>query len=125
MDKNKQIIALAEFDGYTNIHTFNGTTEWGQASKYWDFEDVGITYGEKYGLKEDYFHKIPDYTSDLNSIHRLENKLEDGEQYRINLHSVCGFGRAWKDSECNPEIAHSEAGQRAEAILKTIGKWED
>lgn len=66
---------------------------------------------------------LPDYLNDLNAMHEAEKAclLSKGkdkalwERYDNLLFSLCGgFARA-----------HATAAQRAEAFLRTIGKWED
>jgi hypothetical protein len=61
---------------------------------------------------------IPDYCNDLNDMHDAEKELYANEQddYWNELWNLCGseFG-----------ICHATSRQRAEAFLKTIGKWEE
>ena len=60
---------------------------------------------------------IPDYLNDLNAMHEAEKceKLEyQFDEYSRELCQVCAFGM--------PICA--TAAQRAEAFLKTIGKWK-
>lgn len=55
---------------------------------------------------------IPNYSTDLNAMHEAEKLLTDhwdGFHFRNHL--------------CNN--IHATARQRAEAFLKTIGKWRD
>lgn len=65
----------------------------------------------------------PDYLNDLNAMHKVEQAvlLAKGtdysrwEEYDNRLFDLCGgFARA-----------HATAAQRAEAFLRTIGKWEE
>lgn len=58
------------------------------------------------------FAQIPHFSTDLNAIHEAEKLLTDhwdGFHFRNHL--------------CNN--IHATARQRAEAFLKTIGKWRD
>lgn len=63
---------------------------------------------------------LPDYLNDLDAIHKVEKVLfTTGDSwcaYFEELENVCG--------EDNDPIT-ATAEQRAEAILKTIGKWEE
>ena len=66
------------------------------------------------------FHTpVPDYLNDLNAMHEAEKVLtvqQRGEMTLNIMHSNCdGY---W------PQL-HATAQQRAEAFLRTIGKWSD
>ena len=61
------------------------------------------------------------YTVDLNAMHEAEKMLskaqwEDFVQHLANDWS--SVSDAWKD------VCHTTARQRAEAFLRTLGKWE-
>lgn len=63
---------------------------------------------------------FPDYCNDLNAIHEAEKVLNDVsyDSYWSNLVFVC--------IQSNMERLNSAtARQRAEAFLRTIGKWKD
>ena len=57
----------------------------------------------------------PDYAHDLNAMHEAENVLtdDDWDLYCTEL----GHSLRW--------CAHATARQRAEAFLRTVGKWEE
>jgi hypothetical protein len=61
---------------------------------------------------------IPDYLNDLNAMHEAEKALtsEQLEVYCNILHKP-NHGVYW--------AIHATASQRAEAFLRTIGKWEE
>lgn len=64
---------------------------------------------------------FPDYLNDLNAMHEAEKVLREGHSVRWQVYKdylgvICGM-------ENTPTI-HATAAQRAEAFLKTIGKWE-
>lgn len=67
--------------------------------------------------------QLPNYPNDLNAMHEAEMTLNWNEQesfqadnYRDALTKECGHDR---------DIIHvATAAQRAEAFLRTIGKWE-
>jgi hypothetical protein len=64
--------------------------------------------------------KVPNYCDDLNAMHEAENVLEEKRlvwQYEMTLGRNGGNGFIWSK-------IHATARQRAEAFLKTIGKWE-
>lgn len=61
---------------------------------------------------------LPDYLNDLNDMHEAEKVLtnEQLEVYCNILHKP-NHGVYW--------AIHATASQRAEAFLRTIGKWEE
>ena len=92
-------------------------------------EKQRITIAEACGwepLPEGHFHPdnpvgqtMPDYTQDLNAMHEAEKVLtyaQGGEMTLWIQRMTCaGYG---------PQL-FATATQRAEAFLRTIGKWED
>ena len=62
---------------------------------------------------------LPNYTTDLNAMHEAEKTLtyEQGGEMTLWIErmSCAGYG---------PQL-FATARQRAEAFLRTIGKWED
>jgi hypothetical protein len=78
-------------------------------------------------------HALPDYLNDLNAMHEAESllsreqlaKLADFLTITTNARESAtlpeGFERL---AECIGIIAHATAAQRAEALLRTIGKWQ-
>ena len=69
--------------------------------------------------------EFPDYCNDLNAMHEAENRLlsDEKESYWYHLYEKCDrsvFSRV----EDNYKMIRSSARQRAEAFLKTIGRWE-
>lgn len=70
---------------------------------------------------------LPDYLNDLNACHEMENVLT-AEQGQTWAGLLCDMtdrfdGDAWKHAAYS--LAHATAAQRAEAFLKTLGKWEE
>lgn len=68
----------------------------------------------------------PDPLNDLNACHEAEKALTDElwPKYRDHLRTaVLGAVRMVSDW-CKADI-HATASQRAEAFLRTIGKWEE
>ncbi len=70
---------------------------------------------------------IPSYTTDLNAMHDAENIL-DYTQKRMLAHQI---RKMHNDGEynINPnalfKLYHATVRQRAEAFLRTIGKWRE
>jgi|19_taG_2_1085344.scaffolds.fasta_scaffold00262_18 hypothetical protein len=63
------------------------------------------------------WENFPDYTSDLNAMHEAEKVLDWGKMGR--------FTTILDSMDTNSHGIHTTAAQRAEAFLKTIGKWEE
>jgi len=72
--------------------------------------------------------ELPDYLHDLNAMHEAEKILiEQGFQDKWLdelAEVVVGANVHWSDYHCFPQVNRATADQRAEAFLKTIGKWE-
>jgi len=130
MTGEKQRIKLAEWDEWTQIEDVS--------------ESLMMTYGFKVigyppnlpiiGAKVE----LPDYPNDLNEVHRLEGKLTEDERdmygeflnERLNIFEIITHheGMTGLDGgffEGLFFIAHATASQRCEALLKTLGLWED
>jgi hypothetical protein len=116
MNADKQRIAIAEACGHKRRPQHNAV--WAKG-----------------GMKIHTTQNLPDYLNDLNDMHEAENVLKpnadeldcnDGKyvEYCKELCRVCGWSQhertmfAW-------EVIRATAAQRAEAFLRTIGKWED
>lgn len=75
---------------------------------------------------------LPDYLNDLNAMYQAENVLPDMDDdegrdqlgYMEILADVVG-ARWTSNNQCDMwRLTHATAAQRAEAFLRTIGKWE-
>jgi hypothetical protein len=68
---------------------------------------------------------VPNYCKDLNAIHEAEKSLTDKEQkeYAFQLLLLLCDGSSVDLSETFI-LLNATARQRAEAFLKTVGKWE-
>lgn len=65
---------------------------------------------------------LPDYLSDLDAMHEAEmvlNRVQKSE-FCLTLWQMTGEAHIFKDSF---SFVHATAAQRAEAFLRTIGKW--
>lgn len=67
---------------------------------------------------------LPDYLNDLNAMHEAEKVLteDDQKEYVRLLHPPKTFNANWRDDFV---VMRSTAAQRAEAFLRTLGKWQD
>ena len=59
---------------------------------------------------------IPDYLNDLNAMHEAENQMG-----LADLKSYCEMLCDWMEADWG----RASASTRAEAFLRTIGKWEE
>ena len=117
MNNEKQRIAIAEARGM--IGPFENSEEW--------FEN-GDSDGCIIVLRDATGKRVADYLTDLNAMHEAE-KVLTFEQQTDYMHSLAttdtlhippntlSLNEAWY-------LTHATAAQRAEAFLRTIGKWE-
>ena len=75
-------------------------------------------WGSLYKTPRGILRDCPDYPTDLNAMHEAEKvlTLPERRKYRKTLLGHC---------EPASIAIHATAAQRAEAFLRTIGKWED
>jgi hypothetical protein len=72
-----------------------------------------------YGTYENGMAQLPDYCNDLNAMHEAEKVL--GEVHSIKS---CEYDDWLQSTIEHDQKWRATARQRAEAFLKTIGKWE-
>jgi hypothetical protein len=114
MNKEKQRIAIAEACGIVGPFDNRWIKEYE--------EEGGDSYGFT-GFEKGELVFIPDYLTDLNAMHEAEMSrvdMEDGRfivLFREYLHTILGHDGSL--------AIHATGIQRAEAFLRTIGKWED
>lgn len=102
----KQRIAIAEFEGWKCI----------------DVSDVyGPLWWEKDG-RPSTARGLPDYTNNLNAIHEAEMRLTDEQYGLFHYHLVRS-----RNDKCLPvcRCNSATAAERSEALLKSIGKWQE
>lgn len=108
MTPEQQLIAIAEACGYRQYHQKGGDGAW-----------EGYTPDGKFFFLED----LPDYLNDLNAMHEAEKvlTLKRVSDYKEHLK------RLTLENHNNAQgfVFHATAAQRAEAFLRTIGKWTD
>jgi len=121
MNPDKQRIVIAEVCGWTGIHQVR---MFGATCLVWRGWKHFINAGVDVSTIED----VPDYLNDLNAIHEAESTLVHHGLYVAQLLLVVVHNRKIimndLDSETAFKIANSTAAQRAEAFLRTLGKWE-
>ena len=84
----------------------------------WSMED-GVWVWTADGIDCTYY-ELWDWANDLNAMHEAEKVLTDAQ---------CVFFRTYLREQFGPHPAslyvwHATARQRAEAFLRTVGKWE-
>ena len=85
------------------------------------------------GWHDDQIKGLPDYLHDLNAMHGAERVLNDKERAKFVMMLHFSTDGDLTASLENPvdrtfyifPVLHATAAQRAEAFLRTIGKWED
>lgn len=123
MTPEAQRIAIAEACGWRmgteTVEHIDGY-QWTETRKFWTSPTRKI-------------YSLPDYLNDLNAVHEAESQSFDtaqredfacrllnivtGEEFqRGDFVSITGVGFI---------LTHATASQRAEAFLRTIGKWEN
>lgn len=113
MTPEQQRIAIARACGWTTIYQASSSRHTPKPSDPW----IGNLLSEnKAG------HLIPDYLNDLNAMHEAEKGLFDRNDW-----SACKYQETLQQQVMpTPSWTwHATAAQRAEAFLRTIGKWTD
>ena len=117
MTPGQQRIAIAEACGWTVTH-------W----KVNPFDVIATKDGTEYLLKH-----LPDYLNDLNAMHEVEKVLWDTGKAMEFTNQLVGIvcsarGFRWDKGTSDDHLmclSHATAAERAEAFLRTIGKWEE
>jgi hypothetical protein len=105
MTPQKQRIAIAEACGLTNVVPVVIRNVRHQG------DDITVRISSDSG-------QVPDYIYDLNAMHDAE-KVLTGEQVAAYVTTL------YLEVQPKPMLHHATAAQRAEAFLRTIGKWEE
>lgn len=66
-----------------------------------------------------------DPVNDLNAMHEAEKTLMELGLYTEHLERICRNQSALKFASPGVWSVHATAAQRAEAFLRTIGKWKE
>jgi len=110
MTPEAQLIAIAEACGWTDIH-YAPEGDLRPSPKPWG-KPTGISYSSP----------LPDYLNDLNAMAQAEQTLVGAQRWHY-----ADLLAAQGDSDASGyyRAATATAAQRAEAFLRTIGKWDD
>ena len=115
MSPDSQRIAIAEACGWTKCRLAikgAGAPERGKSP---------------YGVppRREYEVSLPNYTQDLNAMHEAEKVLPDGHTYWEFIRILDDIVKHGPHIDYVADRASATAAQRAEAFLRTIGKWKD
>jgi hypothetical protein len=104
MTPEEQRVAIAEACGWTE------TEAWLDGRRCFERADSNAGWD---------FDSLPNYLNDLNAMHDAEKAMNNNDWWKFveHLTNICGRGTALGIS--------ATASQRAEAFLRTIGKWEE
>jgi hypothetical protein len=120
MSPEKQRIAIAEACGWQFCPPCPIP---GDDPDYQKHKEDAIMCWARPGNHEWQTEQVPDYLTDLNAMHEAEKVLTDGQwqqfEYQLCHRDIVNghFGKA------RITMMHATAAQRAEAFLRTIGKW--
>ena len=118
MTEDKQKIAIAEACGWTIAPNCKNADRPNEINVSKPLFIEGSRMGQTIGI-------LPDYTQDLNAMHEAEKvflKPESSAYVCYLYYRILELGEGILDWQ---KLAYATAAQRAEAFLKTIGKWED
>jgi hypothetical protein len=92
-------------------------------------EICGICHSDKHGLlyktNTGWVRDCPDYCNDLNAMHEVEEQMDEID-WVFFMNELSTLVRLPKQAEVQiKQFVHSTARQRAEAFLRTIGKWKE
>lgn len=115
MSPEKQRIAVAEAVGWTNVHRS---------------QKLSVSLFDKLvGRHPNGSVHVPNYLSDLNAMWKVEGTLGTSlkqtsymENLLFTMNSDPAGDGSWHEQW---DVCHATAAQRAEAFLRTVGKWED
>jgi hypothetical protein len=89
--------------------------------------DQGYRWKDSSGLSA-FAWDIPDYCTDLNAMHEAEEVLVQNNNWRIGEYEARLFSSVGEMNNLSSSRGvrlcfHATARQRAEAFLRTLGKW--
>jgi hypothetical protein len=93
-------------------------------------EIENITHGGGKFMPSEEWRKshIPNYCNDLNAMHEVEETLKGMNKAEFAVQLTKSSGKDWPDGKVAAGSfahIHATALQRAEAFLRTLGKWEE
>ena len=120
MTPEAQRIAIAEACGYSDV-SFDHMEQVDIDSR--SIQMWTQWMGEKHGVRI----QVPAYVNDLNAMHEAEKVLNHTDRYQFGK-ALCSLLKIDTDGGLDVVdiyyACHATAAQRAEAFLRTLGKWE-
>ena len=112
MNDQKQLIAIAEFCGWK----WHGDEAWIHSPKDFYWKNGDTTYST-----------LPDYPNDLNALHAAWLLLSDEQKrdFWSTLRTIMHGEKPLVEVLYNYLTPGATPAQFREALLRTIGKWED
>ena len=118
MTPEEQRIAIAEACGWKN-HDHPDVMQFKQGwtmPEQWCMDPKGVLRSN---------HERPDYLNDLNAMHEAEKVLTKEQKHKY-LNHLSEFTEGRRDTDYVWwDTIFATASQRAEAFLRTIGKWKE
>ena len=116
MNQIKQRTAIAEYLGYIDVREYVV-----------DMDDDCLSLMGRKSQKEP-LEFIEYYANDLNAMHEAEKHFQSHHlcyEYNNILYNILGNTVGNRADKPHHWTWHATASQRAEAFLKTIGKWKE
>lgn len=117
MSEQEINIAIAEWCGWVGIINETGYTKddsWSKCCPHF------VNSSERKGW---WFASIPDFCRDLNAMHEAEKHLSEQDEDRYTSRLVFDLIGPENGNLVVWEAITADARQRAESLLRTIGKW--
>ncbi len=95
----------------------------------WSWQNESLIHRIKWVARKEMASQgvLPDYLNDLNAMHEAEKTLDDDLDldYSENIEIATGARWGANNSYDMSKYRSATAEQRAEAFLRSIGKWEE
>lgn len=116
MTKEQINIAIAESQGWKFVPSHDHEILGRAVPEYWEHDEHSRIYNDH----------VADYCNDLNAMHEAEKSITDPRKMLDYFNHLSRYNdpdaRSIQDSF---NIITATAAQRAEAYLRTIGKWNE
>ena|ERR1017187_6323813 len=136
MNERDQIISIAEFCGGDWLYNPKAKTP----HRIFVLKDTYISHAHDFEIApmeipirwDLFIQTLPDYTKDLNAIHKALSFLDSDQKQQL-VRNIAVKHDCYKDSDdkipMNTDVLflvfNSSASEIAEEFLKVVGKWKD